>query len=47
VNLTHRALQAFRERLVVLAELRIAVGLPVRELGLWSSPLILRTRDTP
>ncbi len=38
VNLTHRALQAFRERLVVLAELRIAVGLPVRELGLVLLP---------
>ena len=38
VDLTHRALQSFRERLVVLAELRIAVGLPVGEFGLVFLP---------
>jgi hypothetical protein len=38
VDLTHRALQSFRERLVVLAELRIAVGLPVGEFSLVLLP---------
>jgi hypothetical protein len=38
VDLTHRALQSFRERLVVLAELRIAVGLPVGKFSLVLLP---------
>jgi hypothetical protein len=38
VDLPHRALQPFRERLIVLAELCIAVGLPIRELRLIFLP---------